>query len=170
MIVRAGLLGLVLLTAVLLETVVASVLLVAGHAPAIVVLTVVGVALADGSETGARYGFAAGLLTDLLGGGLLGMHTIVLVIVGWSVGATRAYLAGPPVVIRLVIGGAASAAAVAAYGLLTFVLDPDAVTATGLAQATVVTGLYSGVLAPLVAGAAANASRRAAALGGSASH
>lgn len=152
MIARAGLLALVLVTAVLLETVVFSSLLVAGYAPAVVALTVVGVALGDGSEAGAGYGFAAGLLVDVLGGGLLGLYTLVLLIVGWSVGAARTYLTGPAPLVHALVGGAASAAAAAGYGLLNFVLDPAAVTAPGLLQAVAVTGLYSGALAPFVIG------------------
>lgn len=152
MIVRAGLLSLVLVTAVLFETVVLADLQVLGYAPMVVVLTVVGVALVDGGESGARYGFAAGLLVDMLGGSLLGMNTIVFVLVGWGVGAIRPYLTGPLVLIRLMVGATASALAVAGYGMLTFLLDPGALTATILLQAVVVTGLYSGALAPFVAG------------------
>lgn len=160
MIARAGLLALVLVTAILLETVVFPNLLVAGYAPALVTLTVVGVALSDGSETGARYGFAAGLTVDVIGGGLLGLHTIVLLIVGWAVGAARPYLTGPAPVVRAVVGGVASAAAAAGFELLTFVLDPEAVTAAGMLQGMLVTGLYSAVLAPFVIAPLAAARRR----------
>lgn len=160
MIARVGLLGLVLVVALLLETVVFTNLLVAGHAPALVTLTVVGVALSDGSETGARYGFAAGLTVDVIGGGLLGLHTIVLLLAGWAVGAARPYLTGPAPVVRALVGGAASAAAAGGFALLTFVLDPQAVDAAGLLQGMLVTGVYSGALAPFVIAPLAAASLR----------
>lgn len=150
MIARAGFLVLVLVTAVLLETVVFAGLAIAGHAPAVVALTVVAVALADGSEAGARYGFVAGLAVDLIAGGLLGLNAIVLVLVGWAAGASRTYLTGPPVLAQVLVGGAACAAAVAAHGLLAFLLDPDSVTATGMLRSVLATGLYSAAVAPFV--------------------
>ncbi|MBA2528472.1 MAG: rod shape-determining protein MreD, partial [Euzebyales bacterium] len=55
--------GTVLLTALLLQTVVLPAVAVAGWRPDLVGLTVVAFALADGPDTGARYGFTAGLVT-----------------------------------------------------------------------------------------------------------
>lgn len=162
MIARTGLLALVLVTAVLLETVVFAGLAIAGHAPAVVALTVVAVALADGSEAGARYGFAAGLAVDLIAGGLLGLNAIVLVLVGWGTGVSRTFLTGPPVLGQVLVGGAACAGAVAGHGLLAFLLDPDSVTVTGVLRSVLATGLYSAALAPFVVRPVVAAARRVA--------
>lgn len=164
MIVRAGTLALVLLVALLLETVVFARLAVAGHAPAIVTLTVVAIGLADGAERGARYGFAAGLASDLVGGGLLGLQAIVLVLVGWGSGVVRGYLLGPPALTQALVGGLATAAAGALSALLTFLLDPQTVTLAAAARSALGTGIYSAALAPFVIRVVAAVSRRLAAV------
>ncbi len=148
MIARAAALGLLLVVAALLETVVFAEIAVAGYVPAVVVLTVVGVALADGPEPGGIYGFVAGLLMDLLGGGLVGLSALVMLTTGFAVGAARPYLTGPPLGIHVVVGGLAAASATLAYGVLLFLLEPAEITWSALGQGSAITGLYSAAVAP----------------------
>lgn len=150
MIARIGALGALLVTAALLETVVFSALAVAGHAPMIIALTVVGIALVDGPETGGMYGFVAGLAIDLLGGGLVGLSALVLLLVGFGVGVLRPYLTGPPLGIHVVVGGLAVAAGSTLFGILLFLLEPADLTWSALVQGTLITTLYSAALAPFV--------------------
>ena len=147
---RGAVLVVVLVTALVLETTVFSALAVGGHTPSLVTLTVVGVALADGSESGGIYGFVSGLLVDLLGGGLVGLFALVLLLVGFVVGAIRVYLAAPPLAVHLVVGALATAAGAALYGLLLFLLEPADLTLAALAEGVVITALYSAALAPFV--------------------
>jgi rod shape-determining protein MreD len=150
MLVRFTALALLLVTAALLESTVFAALAIAGHTPSIVTLTVVGVALADGAESGGTYGFASGLFVDLLGTGLVGPTALVLLLVGFATGLLRPYLTGPPVMVHVVSGGLAVTAASALLGLLLFLLDPADLTMRALVEGTLVTGLYSAALAPFV--------------------
>lgn len=150
----------VLLTAILLETVLFAGAAVAGQVPAVVALTVIAFGLTDGAETGVRYGFFAGLTVDLLSGGLVGLSALILLFLGYGAGVVRPYLTGSPFVAHLALGGMGAALATLAYGLLGALLDPVAVGAGGLVQATVVTALYSTLVAPAIIRPVAALARR----------
>src|SRR5687768_381786 len=110
--------GVVLLTALLLQTVGLASVTIAGWRPDIVLLTVVAFALADGPETGARYGFIAGLFADLLSAstGLVGLTALVFLLVGDIVGRLRVYVHGMAWVGEAALAAAATAAAFLVYG------------------------------------------------------
>ena len=148
---RVVLMAAVLLTALLVSTVVLPALAIGGIRPELVVLTVVGFALADGPDTGLRYGFSAGLATDLLSGtGLVGVSALVLLLVGYLVGLSRPYLTVAPTVGMIVMGGLAAAVAVAGGGTLSLLLDPAQSTGPSVLRAAIGSGIYSALLAPFV--------------------
>jgi rod shape-determining protein MreD len=151
-ITRILVLGLVLVSALLLQTVVVPGFAIAGFRPDLVVLTVLAFALVDGAGTGARYGFAAGLAVDLLSGGAqpVGVSALVLLLVGYTVGAIRPYLAGTAVVGEMAVAVVASAAVVLAYGLLALLLEATAAGPVETVWTALATGLYNGLLAPLL--------------------
>lgn len=142
----------VLVTVLLLETVVFPGLALGGWRPSLVTLSVIAFALADGPETGLRYGFAAGLTADLLAGGdqLVGMSALVLLSIGYAVGCARPYLSGQPVGAVLLVAAIGSAAAVLLSGLLSVLLDAEAPRGFAVIEAALVVGLYDALLAPLV--------------------
>jgi rod shape-determining protein MreD len=149
---RVLFLGLLLVSALLVQTVAAPLLAVGGHRFDVVVLTLVAVALADGPATGVRYGFAAGLATDLLAGSALpvGSSALVLLLVGYAVGGARPYLASAGVVGQVAVVAAASAAVMLLHGLLGVLLDVpegglDVVLAAAGGRA-----LYNAALTPLL--------------------
>lgn len=152
MIARVGMMGLVLLTAVLLHTVALPPFAIAGWRPELVTLTVVAFALADGPGTGARYGFVAGLAADLLsdGGHLVGISALVLLAVGYLAGLARPYLAGTTLAGQILVTAAASSLAVVAHGMLALFLDFSTFTAATLLQGALVVGLYNAALTPVV--------------------
>jgi rod shape-determining protein MreD len=152
MIARLGMMGLVLVTALLLNTVVFPAFAIAGWRPELITLTVVAFALADGPGTGARYGFLAGLAADLLSdsGQLVGITALVLLGVGYVSGLARPYFAGTTLAGQVAITGAASAGAVLAHGILALLLDFSAFTPGTLLQAAAVVGCYTAALAPVV--------------------
>lgn len=147
---RIALLGLVLVTALLVDTVVLASLAVGGVSPSLVVLTVVAVGLTDGGEAGARYGFAAGLGVDLLAGGLVGLSALVYLLTGFLVGALRPYLSGSALVTQVAVGSAASAVAILLYGGLSLLFDPQGIPGGAVLTGGLVAGVGNGVLAPLV--------------------
>lgn len=149
---RVGMLGTVLVAALLLQTVVAPAFSVGGWRPDLLLVTVVGFALADGAETGARYGFAAGLGADLLSGPgqLVGISALVLLLVGYLLGGLRPYLPGTAHVGESVMGAIAGAAAFGLSSGLSLLLDVHHLTVTTLVEGMVVSALWAAILAPLL--------------------
>lgn len=155
-------LGTVLITALLLQTVVAPSFSVAGWAPDLVLLTVVGLSLADGPATGARYGFTAGLAADLLAGGgqLVGLQALVFLLVGDATGRLRPYLSGTARAGELVVGAAAGLCAFGLFGLLSMLLDLRQFTGVLVLQGALARALWTAVLTPLAAPLLAALTRR----------
>lgn len=85
---RAGLMALLVLTAVLVQLTVLPLLGLPGATPDLVAITVVGLGFVGGPVRGTVAGFAAGLLIDLLppADGLLGLTAVLLVVVGYLAG------------------------------------------------------------------------------------
>lgn len=159
---RIGLLTTVLVTAVLLTTVVAPALAIGAVRPDVVLLTVVAFALADGPATGARYGFAAGLTSDLVSGGgaLVGASAFALLAVGYLVGAVRPYLAGSDRVAQIVSTVGATVVSTGAQALLAVLLGTSTVSAFSVLATAVGLSLYHVVLIPVVVRPVTALSRR----------
>lgn len=152
MIARVAMMGLVLVSALLLGTVVLSAVSFGGWQPDLVVLTVVGFALADGAGTGARYGFVAGLAVDLLSVGtqLVGTAALVLLGIGYASGVLRPYLSATGLTGQVALASTASAVAIVGYGLLGQLLEVAPSGLLAVVQSALATGVYNAVLAPLV--------------------
>ncbi|MGH3665752.1 MAG: rod shape-determining protein MreD, partial [Egibacteraceae bacterium] len=159
---RVALQAAVLLSALLLQTVLFPSLAIAGFRPDLVTLTVIAFALADGADTGIRYGFVAGLTTDLLSGEshIVGLSALVLLLVGWTVGMIRPYLSGTAWFDTIAVAVAAGAGGFALYGLLALLLDLRQFTVTSLVQGTLAVALWNLALAPLVCRPIASLSHR----------
>ena len=152
MIARVAALGLVLFTALLLQAVVAPALSVGGWKPDLVLVTVVALAIADGPGTGARYGFFAGLSSDLLSGGtqLVGISALVFLLVGDGLGRMRQYMVGTGKVGELAMGAVGGAVGFGVSGTLSLLLDLQQFTLPLLLQGLVSTALWTAVLTPLL--------------------
>lgn len=155
-------LGLVLLTALLFQAVVAPALSVGGWRPDLVLVTVVALALADGPATGARYGFFAGLSADLLSGGtqLVGITALVFLLVGDGLGRMRQYMVGTGKVGELAMGAVGGAVGFGVSGALSLLLDLQQFTPLLLLQGLISTAVWTAVLTPLLAGPLRGLSRR----------
>jgi rod shape-determining protein MreD len=122
------------LSAVLVGAVVVQSAVLAGVRPDLLVLAVVAVAMASDATTGAVFGFAAGLVADLLFDLPVGVSALVYTAVGFAVGTVRVYVTSHLPLVHLVLAGAASLASVWCCGLLLRVFDLSswaAVTRTG---------------------------------------
>ena len=113
----------ILVAAVLLESTVLAGLRVAGVRPDLLVLAVVAVAMASGPTSGAAFGFAVGLVADLLFGLPVGVSALAYTAVGFAVGMVRVYVTSPHPVVHLGLVAAASLASVWCTGLLLRVFD-----------------------------------------------
>ncbi len=151
MIVRVGVIGLVLLTAAVLQTSLLPFLALSGFRPDLLLLITIAFALTDGLLSGLRIAFVAGVLTDLLlSASPVGLTALVFLGVAYAVGTARPYLApdSGTASILLAIGG--TAMGVAGYGMLAAMLADDPISLGLVVQATLVSAIYAAFLAPLV--------------------
>jgi rod shape-determining protein MreD len=124
---QAGLrVGLVLVTAVLLQVSVVSQVTIFGGRANLIPLAVAALALYGGSIAGALAGFGAGLLLDLALGMSLGGSSLVLTAVGYGVGRFAELRDVSHGLLPLAVAAAASAGYDLAYGAITFMLDIEA--------------------------------------------
>lgn len=151
-----------LLTTLLLATVVAPSVAIAGYRPELLVLLVAAFAYHDGPASGARIGFSAGLAGDLLSGasGPVGMGALILLLVGHGAGVLRPYLSGTALAGQVALAAGATVAAVLGHGFAGLLLesspaDPLLALRTALAMAA-----YNAILAPFVFRAAGAVSVR----------
>ncbi len=150
--IRAGIFGALIILAVLVKTTVLPAVAISSFRPDVLVLMVVAVALVEGPDTGIRLGFAAGLTQDMVSGGaaLVGLGALVMMFTGYAAGRLRPYLASAEQAGAVAVSGALAGLATLGFGLLgrTFgVIQPSV---GRILFATVVVGLYSAVLSPLV--------------------
>lgn len=151
MIARTTVLGLLLVTAAVIQTALLPFLPVSGIEPNLLLLVVLGVALHDGVQPGVRVGFLAGLLIDLLvAQAPVGSATLVFTAVGGVVGTARPYLAPASVTAPLILALLTGIIGTAAYGAMSLILGDDRVTWEALGSAALRVGLLNTLLAPPV--------------------
>lgn len=140
-----------LLVAVLLQVTFLSRLGIPGATPDLVVVTVVGIGLAMGSIAGGSAGLLAAVLLGLAApvAGLLGIHALIYVVLG--------FLAGMVIDPRdrsiwLIMGlvGLSTAGAVLATATLSAMLGSERITWEDVPTLTLTSALYGVLLAPIV--------------------
>lgn len=158
---RLAVVTLLLLTAVLIQTALLPFVTLAGFRPDVLLLVVVAFGLREGPATGARVGFAAGLLGDLLlHQSAIGLNAMVLLGIGYVIGVFRPYLAQESVTAPLLLAFVASLLGTGGYAVLSRLLGDERFTATLILQASVFVALYNTLLAPIVIGVVSRLTRR----------
>lgn len=153
MIVRSVAIGLSLVTAAVLQTALFPALNLGGFRPNLLLLVVLGVALRDGALPGMRVGFAAGLLADLLTTSApVGLATLVLTGIGYTVGVARPYLAPGSFTAPVLLAFVSGLIGTAGFGVLAGLLGESAVTMQLLVSASLGVALFNTLLAPVVLG------------------
>lgn len=152
MIARIAAMAVVLVLALLVDTVVLPSLALGLWRPDLVMLTVLAVALAEGSGPAARYGFVAGLVVDLLstGGRLVGTSALVLLLAGYALGALRPYLSGGGLPARLGAVAVASFVTVLAGAMLDQILEVGSSGMATTLQRAVAVAVGHALLTPVV--------------------
>lgn len=146
---RTAVVGLLLVAAVILQTSVFPLIAFAGFRPDLMILLTALFALRDGVATGVRVGFMAGLLTDLLvNESAIGLAALILVGLGYGIGALRPYLAPESVTTPILAAFLGTLAAAGGYGLLTMVLSLEQHPALFVLEASLLTAFYNTLLAP----------------------
>jgi rod shape-determining protein MreD len=142
--VRVGLL--LLLTVVLQLSVVGQIWILGGTAD-LLPLVVAAVAYYGGSVAGCSTGFVAGVLLDLAVGGTMGASSLVLTAIGYGVGRFRELRDPSHGLLPIPVGTAATAAWVAAYAAVSFMLDVGADVSPLVFRDMVVTILLNALIA-----------------------
>lgn len=140
-----------LVTAVVLQVSVAARLGLPGATPDVVLLVVVGLALAYGPTYGVAVGFAGGLLLDVAPPGLapMGRWAIVLCLVGYLAGLMAAEVDRSAFVPVLVVAAAAAGSALA-YAAIGGLIGDTRVTWPAVSEVVPTAVLYDVVLTPFV--------------------
>lgn len=160
MIGRAVLLAAMAIAALVLDTVVLANLTVAGVAPSLATVVVIGIAFSDGPGPGLRFGFGVGLLLDLVGDGLVGVSALVLLVVGYSIGVGRRFWSGGELLGQLLAGAVGTAGVALGELALALLFEQTELLLTGAVVQLGVAALFGLLLAPLVMPPVATLSRR----------
>jgi rod shape-determining protein MreD len=153
MVLRVVAIGLTLVTAAVLQTALFPALSMGSFRPNLLMLVVLGVALRDGALAGMRVGFAAGLLADLLTTqSPVGVATVVLTGIGYTVGVARPYLAPGSFTAPVLLAFVSGLLGTAGYGILAGLLGESPVTVPLLVSASLGVALFNTLLAPVVLG------------------
>ena len=147
---RTLLLTVLLLTGVLIETSVLGEATLFGAKPPILLLFTVALALGEGPALAAGFGFAGGLLTDLMTGLPAGLTAIAYTVVGYSVGAIRAQLQTPSAWLPVTMEFTATLGGLFLYGGVALLLGQEAVGGRTLVVTAVFGACYNALLTPFL--------------------
>lgn len=153
MILRTVVMGLVLISAVVLQTALFPSIALLGFRPDLLLLVVLAVGLHDGQLPGLRVGFAAGLLSDLLvEQAPVGLSILVYTGIGYTIGLARPYLAPESITAPVILAFLSGAIGTAGYGVMSLLLGDERFTTLFLVQASLTVALYNTLLAPVALG------------------
>jgi rod shape-determining protein MreD len=148
---RSLLAAFLLFVATVLQLVVLARLPLPGGTPDLVLLVVIGLALASGPTTGAVAGFAGGLMLDAAppADGTLGRWALVLCLAGWVAGRAQD-LAERSAFVPVAVVALLAPATLVAYAGLGLLLGDPRVTAQAVANSVPSATLYDVLLAPFI--------------------
>ena len=148
---RTLLAAFLLFFATVLQLVVLARLPLPGGTPDLVLLVVIGLALASGPTTGAVAGFAGGLMLDAAppADGTLGRWALVLCLAGWVAGRAQD-LAERSAFVPVAIVALLAPATLVAYAGLGLLLGDPRVTAQAVVNSVPSATLYDVLLAPFI--------------------
>lgn len=149
---RFLLVGLLVVSAVIIEVTVLAPLPFPGATPGLVLVVVAGIAFALGPVTGSAAGFAAGLLLDLAppAAGTIGVGALTLTVVGYALG--RVFESDDrPVILTTLLTSAAAAITVITVAALGGLLGNPRIRWDEVLWMVITSALYAALLAlPLV--------------------
>jgi rod shape-determining protein MreD len=139
--------GLLLVTAVVLQVSGVSEITVLGGNPDLVPLTVAAVAYYGGSVSGAATGFSMGVLLDLVSGQTMGASSLILTALGYGVGRFRELRDPSHGLMPIAVAAAATLFWGAAFAAVSFMLDIGARVSPLVIRDALVASLLNGALA-----------------------
>jgi rod shape-determining protein MreD len=140
----------VIVTALLLQSTLFWQLKLLGVRPELMYLVTIVVAILEGPNEGAVTGFVAGLAQDFLLNQPKGITALTLTLVGYAAGLARQYIVSPSPLMPTILVGVGTAAGVAFYQVVAFLLGQLQETFTFAVRVTLLTALYGAILTPIV--------------------
>lgn len=149
MIRRVLVIGLVLITALLLQSTLFPQLTLLGVRPELVYLVTILFALLEGPTEGAVVGFVGGLFQDFLLNAPKGITALTLTMLGYSIGLASQFITSPSPLLPTVLVALGTAAAVAFHSVVSFLLGEFPHPMGFTAKVILLSALYGAVLTPI---------------------
>jgi rod shape-determining protein MreD len=137
-------------TGLLLQSTVFWNLKLLGVRPELMYLITIVIAILEGPNEGAVTGFAAGLAQDFLLNQPKGITALTLTLLGYAAGLARQYIVSPSPLLPTILVGVGTAAGIAFYQVVAFLLGQLEETFTHAVRVTLLTALYGAILTPIV--------------------
>jgi rod shape-determining protein MreD len=140
----------VVVTALLLQSTLFWNLKLLGVRPELMFLITIVIAILEGPNQGAITGFAAGLAQDFMLNQPKGITALTLTLVGYAAGLARQYVVSPSPLLPTILVGVGTAAGIAFYQVVAFLLGQLEETFSYAIRVTLLTALYNAILTPIV--------------------
>ncbi len=140
----------VIVTALLLQSTLFWNLKLLGVRPELMYLITIVIAILEGPNEGAITGFAAGLAQDFMLNQPKGITALTLTLVGYAAGLARQYIVSPSPLLPTILVGVGTAAGIAFYQVVAFLLGQLEETFSYAIRVTLLTALYNAILTPIV--------------------
>jgi rod shape-determining protein MreD len=147
---RTVVIGLVFVTALLLQSTLFPQLRLLGVGPELVYMVTILFALLEGPAEGAVVGFAGGLFQDFLLNEPKGITALTLTVVGYTVGLSRQYITSPSPLLPTILVAVFTAIGVAFHSVVSFLLGRFDHPFSFTVKVIALTAVYGAVLTPIV--------------------
>lgn len=140
----------IVVTALLLESTVFSDLKLLGVRPELMYLVTIVIAILEGPREGMVVGFAGGMAQDFLLNQPKGITALTLTLLGYAAGLTRQYIVSSSPLLPTILVAAGTAAGVAFYQAVAFLLGQLNEPITYAVRVTLLTAIYGAILTPIL--------------------
>ncbi len=140
----------VVVTALLLQSTIFADLRLAGVRPELLYMVTILIAFLEGPNEGAVVGFSAGLAQDFMLNQPKGITALTLTLLGYTIGMLRQFIVSPSPLLPTFLVALGTAAGIAFYEVVSFLLQNFNLPFTFAAKVAVLTAAYNAVLTPIV--------------------
>ncbi|MGZ8631171.1 MAG: rod shape-determining protein MreD [Actinomycetota bacterium] len=140
----------IVITALLLQSTLFWQLKLVGVRPELMYLVTIVIAILEGPQEGAVTGFFGGMAQDFLLNQPKGITALTLTLVGYAAGLARQYVVSPSPLLPTILVGVGTAAGVAFYQVVAFLLGQLQEPFTYAVRVTLLTALYGAILTPIL--------------------
>ena len=140
----------IVVTALLLQSTLFWQLKLLGVRPELMYLVTIVVAILEGPQEGAITGFVGGMAQDFMINQPKGITALTLTLLGYAAGLARQYIVSPSPLLPTILVAVGTAAGVAFYQVVAFLLGQLEEPFGTAARVTLLTALYGAILTPIL--------------------